>query len=117
MFEVTYWVVLAAVNALSVTLFLRSRNAPADSRSRAAARLRGAAKLSIGFAILGIAGIGIKWFGAVGGESVDPSQRAVILADPGSSPSLLWCVAILASAIVPSLIALAVREWKTRQRG
>jgi biopolymer transport protein ExbB/TolQ len=52
----------------------------------------------------------IKAFGAVGGESVDPSQKARILAE-GISEAMN-CTALIVAIWVPSVIALVL----TRKR-
>lgn len=56
----------------------------------------------------------VKGFGAVGGESVDPSQKARILAE-GSSEAMGW-TAFGLLVWLPSTIALAFVMRKHRKR-
>src|SRR5678815_3655270 len=52
----------------------------------------------------------VVWFGSIGGESVDPSQRAVIRADhPVVSPALAILVAI-AGLLLPIVAVVRLRK-------
>ena len=65
---------------------------------------------------LGVAFGAIKAFGAIGGESVDPSQRAQILAE-GISEAMNCAASGLVTGPLPiaALIAIAMRTKRARQ--
>ena len=109
------WLLGALVGTV-VTVWLvrrlwKGRTEATSTRKRIAALVAGAAMVGAFATLLGL----VKTFGAVGGESGDPSQRAVILAE-GSSEGMSYVVFGMV-VWVPSLIAAWIIARPTRARG
>lgn len=108
------WFVLAIVGPVATVIWLRrlwKRRSELRAWTKALAGLLAAAVV---FGALGTAVGFIKGFGAVGGESVDPSQKARILAERISEA--MNCAALGLLVGLPSAVALLVLTRKRRTR-
>ena len=100
------WSIVVVVGATATIIWVRRvwknrRELPVSTRAVA-----GVVATSAIFAAFGTAVGMLKAFGAVGGESIDPSQKARVLA-AGISEAMN-CTALGLLAWLPSVIALAV---------
>jgi biopolymer transport protein ExbB/TolQ len=108
------WLVLAIVGPVATAIWLRrlwKRRTELSAWTKTLAGLLAAAVL---FGALGTAIGFVKGFGAVGGESVDPSQKARILAEWISEA--MNCAALGLLVGLPSAVALIVLMRKRRVR-
>src|SRR5262245_51228865 len=106
------WLVVAIVGVVATALWVRrvwNRRHELPVWTRALAGLVAASAMFAAFgAVVGLT----KAFGAVGGESVDPSQKARILAE-GISEAMNFTAFGLLSAIA-ALVGFAVLNGKTQ---
>ncbi|MES1172969.1 MAG: hypothetical protein ABUL62_01480 [Myxococcales bacterium] len=107
--EFLYRLAAFAVNAFSIAVYVRGRPQFDAPVLRA---LRRAANIARALSLFGLLGLYLKWMGAAGGMSGDPSQTARLSADHPPSPR--WVLAIVAVGVLPSLLALLARS-KARQ--
>lgn len=95
----------------------------AAMRARVVEQLRPLQRRAVACAVVATFGAGlgvllglVSAFGAVGGESVDPSQRARILAEDTSGA--MNCVAVgLVTGPLPIAVLIAIAARTRRQRG
>jgi hypothetical protein len=102
--ELAYRLAAFAVNAFSIAVYVRSTP---NFDEPALRLLRRAANVARAISLFGLLGLFIRWSGAAGGVSRDPSQVARAL--PEHAPSPRWVIAIVAVGIVPSVLALLAR--------
>ena len=103
--EFLYRLAAFAVNAFSIAVYARSRP---DFSPQVLRALRRAANIARALSLFGLLGLYLKWMGAAGGYSSDPSQTAHLVADHPPSPR--WVIAIVAVGILPSVLALLARS-------
>jgi len=114
-FVLVLWAICLAIDVAGVVVAIRLwrlRRAGASIDSRATVYLA-ITMVVMGFALLGVVGGLVKAFGAVGGESVDPSQKARILAEGISEAMNVTAFATLAAT--PLAIAVLIYA-RTRRR-
>jgi hypothetical protein len=102
--ELLYRLAAFAVNAFSIAVYFRARP---DFDAQVLRALRRAANIARALSLFGLLGLYLKWMGATGGMSADPSQTAPSIAQHPPGPR--WVIAIVAVGIVPSVIALLAR--------
>lgn len=108
------WLVMSAVATLATAWWARRMW---RRRGQLADRTKIITSVVVASAMFGAVGtlVGlVKVFGAVGGESVDPSQRARVLAE-GIAGAMNWTI-FGVIVWVPSVIALAVAMRKLGAR-